>query len=237
MSKPKNSHIVPQDELINWFIMSIEWAISLQQMAEKLYFKNNKKEIYWMVLALSEIALEEIGKSILLLQALCFKSDDEISWKFFWDSFYNHNIKAMRAHQYEWFCSLRICLDPKNEQVFSLKNKIPQEKEIGLYIDYDKTKKSFYSPHNIEEKFIIQRLPATFSLLNIAEVISYYLAIDNKYYYYFWELLNDIWNKEVYQQDMDQYLQYRSKLDKWMWKFIKGLKHQIQLYKDLVKKH
>jgi len=102
-------------------------------------------------LALAQVGQEEIGKSLTLLAAFALSQNDPQAWTWFWSGWYAHNLKAYRAFLYELLSPTRLELvhpDGTRYSGFPLRKTIPQEKEAGLYVDFDEAISSFIAPSN-----------------------------------------------------------------------------------------
>ncbi|HEX4577802.1 MAG TPA: AbiV family abortive infection protein, partial [Edaphobacter sp.] len=99
-------------------------------------------------LALAQLGQEELGKSLTILSAFSLPAK-EGAWKWFWDGWSNHQLKAHRAYLYELISPLRIELDAPNGKTYTggpLRTKLSHEKESGFYVDYDQVLERFVSP-------------------------------------------------------------------------------------------
>ena len=149
-----------QNNLINFLNKSSKKQkkpVSKEQIATLLHFsycnardlfdeatllRENKK--YARAFTLCVLALEELAKMPIALNALFFKSDDKIAWDGFWNTFNSHSYKQNAAKEYGKYSPMKIA-DPKRWEAF-YKKQIPSElplnelKLASIYVDcYDGT--------------------------------------------------------------------------------------------------
>jgi AbiV family abortive infection protein len=158
-------------------------------------------------LALAQLGQEEVGKSLTLLAAFSLPPNEE-AWKWFWQDWASHQTKAHRAFIYELVNPFRLELISPAGDVYSglpLRNKIHQEKESGLYLDFDFQNLSFISPVNSVTPFeAIARASTLSYLVATANAIQRALfhADEDFRLSTFSEIAFRICTEQVYQQDM-----------------------------------
>ena len=98
-------------------------------------------------LAVAQIGQEELGKSMLLLNAVTFADHDD--WREFWRRWRNHDAKANMAALYEWLHPFFFVWRDKQGREFDgigARAKYSDEKEAGLYVDFDQDFNAFVLP-------------------------------------------------------------------------------------------
>lgn len=106
-------------------------------------------------LALAQLGQEEVGRSLTLLAAFHLPTGAH-PWEWFWKGWNNHQLKAHRAYMYEIISPLRLEIVTPDRVLFAgqpLRPKISQEKESGLYVDFDHASACFLSPSEQVSKF------------------------------------------------------------------------------------
>ena len=177
---------------------------------------------------LSEIALEEIGKSFSCL-AYCSISDQEANWDVFWQDWRKHDAKAHRAFLYEFFCLLRIEFDFSDDYIPSKRKRISLEKEASLYVDFDNIKRKPIIPiQEIEENERLNRVGSVIGPLNAALKVQELMK--NKqpdYKKAFYDYAFYVLTQEVYQQQVTDLLK---KLKKGIEEYDKALDDILLLF-------
>jgi AbiV family abortive infection protein len=162
-------------------------------------------------LALAQIGQEEVGKSLSLLAAFALRQDAR-SWTWFWSGWYSHNLKAHRAFLYELLNPTRIELVSKGTVFYSghpLRQTMPQEKESGLYVDFDETTSSFVTPSLTVTRVEAASRCSTLLYLGLtADAICRTLTASNSAFRLaaFGEVAFRICSENIYQQDMPNIL-------------------------------
>lgn len=147
MAKPKRARAAPDvvqaAELGRGFRLCIQNAHELMTVAMRCLPTAPSK-----ALALAQLGQEELGKSFLLLGALSLPSD-QVNWAQFWKDWRNHNRKAAAAFFYEWLHPVQIVVPTPDGKLLTgmpLRGSLAEEKEVGLYVDYETTQHHFVSP-------------------------------------------------------------------------------------------
>lgn len=197
----KNCQIT-KSELLDLFYASNKNANSLLNVALTNAFDENSGQIS---LGLAELALEELGKSFTCL-SYYFQSNRDADWADFWKAWRNHTTKAYRAFLYEFFSLLRMELPQSEEYGITKRAKIPLEKEVSFYVDFDcKTKKILQPFIEIDKTEIVSRVTSVIGPLNTVTLIEeliknnsseIYLNAISKYAYM-------VMSNEIYQQDVE----------------------------------
>ena len=158
-------------------------------------------------LALGQLGQEEVGRSLTLLAAFALPAEAD-AWEWFWKGWSNHQLKAHRAYLYEVISSLRIEITSPDGRVFAgepLRAKISEEKEAGLYVDFDHAAGRFLSPSQQVSDFEAKARAATLAYLCTTAdgVRRALLANDDPFRLpAFGELAFRICSERIYQQDM-----------------------------------
>lgn len=206
MSKKANNMsptVVPVDELMRGYGMAIDNAIQCFYVSSELFSKFPSKS-----LAIAQIGQEEVGKSLTLLAGGAL-SDSPEDWKEFWASWRKHEVKSHRAFLYEIIIQTRIEV-PRPEGTYSgqsLKDTIPQEKESGLYVDFDHERRVFISPvDEADAEMASCRLSTLTYLVAVADMIRKVLFMENALFRFteFAKIARLICTTEIYQQDWDR---------------------------------
>lgn len=147
LAKSKRSRVAPSivqaPELVRGFRLCIQNAQELMNAARVCHSKAPSK-----TLALAQLGQEELGKSFLILAALS-RSTDHVDWPQFWKDWRNHNRKAAAAFFYEWLHPVQIVVPTADGRLLTgmpLRDSLAEEKEVGLYVDYEATTHQFVSP-------------------------------------------------------------------------------------------
>lgn len=168
MVKNKNSQKrISKTEIEDLFLASIENANSLLDIA----IKNLESSNSHISLGLSEIALEEIGKSY---TCLAYYSVSEVvdDWSTFWNEWRSHVVKAHRAFLYEFFCLVRMEIENSDKYIPSKRSLIPHEKEASFYVDFDETTRKAIIPSiEVEKEEIFNRVASVIGPLNAAMLV------------------------------------------------------------------
>jgi AbiV family abortive infection protein len=124
-------------------------------------------------LALAQIAQEEVGKSMLLMCAYTFTEKED--WREFWKRWTSHDAKANAAAWYEWIDALRMTVSDQDGRVFDglgFRARYSDEKEAGLYVDFDDTVGGFVPPSaNVSPVEAMGRIMTAGSLLLTAGTV------------------------------------------------------------------
>lgn len=129
--------------LIDLFNASLNSAESLFDAALSIV---KQDDIAHVSLGLAELSLEELGKSYTCLAYYHFGGQKSIVWKDFWKDWKNHEMKAHRAYFYEFFCLIRMEIVGDKIKGPSYRDRIPHEKEISFYVDFDHGKQTVIVP-------------------------------------------------------------------------------------------
>ena len=160
-------------------------------------------------LALGELGQEEVGRSLTLLAAFSLPIDAR-AWEWFWKGWSNHQLKAHRAYLYEIISPLRLEIKAPDGRIFAgqpLRPKISQEKEAGLYVDFDHVSGRFLSPPpQVSTLEAVARTTTLAYLGATADAVRRaLLAADDSFRLpAFAELAFRICSERIYQQDMPQ---------------------------------
>jgi len=162
-------------------------------------------------LALAQIGQEEVGKSLTILAAFHLPSDDA-AWQWFWKDWTAHQVKAHRAFIYELISPMRLEMQSPDGMKYSglpLRDKIHQEKEAGLYVDFDVRNLRFLCPAETVSSFEALARTSTLSYLGAtADAVRRALFNTEEDFRLsaFSELAYRICSEEIYQQDMPKIL-------------------------------
>lgn len=162
-------------------------------------------------LALAQIGQEEVGKSLTLLAAFYLPSD-VAAWQWFWKDWSAHQVKAHRAFIYELIDPMRLEMQSPDGKKYSglpLRAKIHQEKEAGLYVDFDVQNLRFLCPAETVSSFeAFARTSTLFYLGATADAVrkALFNAEEDFRLSAFGELAYRICSENIYQQDMPKIL-------------------------------
>jgi AbiV family abortive infection protein len=143
MASKSKGQVLSFAQLREGYIQAIENAIRFLGASSDLIQAFPDK-----ALALGQLGQEEVGRSLTLLAAFSLPSRAH-AWEWFWRGWNNHQLKAHRAYLYEIISPLRIEIKGPNGRRFAgepLRPRISQEKEAGLYVDFDASSGRFLSP-------------------------------------------------------------------------------------------
>ena len=163
-------------------------------------------------LALAQIGQEELGKSLTILAAFHLPQDSN-AWQWFWGNWTSHQLKAHRAYLYELISPLRIEIQSASGDRYSglpLRPKIHQEKESGLYVDFDLQAMEFISPLRAVSNLEAQARTSTLLYLNAtADAVQRTLLFKDEFFRLpaFGEIAFRICSEKIYQQDMPRILE------------------------------
>ncbi len=158
-------------------------------------------------LALGQLGQEEVGRSLTLLAGFSLPSEAQ-AWAWFWKGWNNHQLKAHRAYLYEIISPLRVETEAPEGRRFAgepLRPKISQEKEAGLYVDFDDASGRFLSPSEQVSNFEAAARAMTLAYLcATADAVRRALLADDDFFRLtaFAELAFRICSEDIYQQDM-----------------------------------
>lgn len=160
-------------------------------------------------LALGQLGQEEVGRSLTLLAAFTLPAEPD-AWPWFWKGWKDHQLKAHRAYLYELISPLRIEITAPGGGRFAgepLRSKISQEKEAGLYVNFDEASGRFLSPCEQVSYFEAAARTTTLAYLCATAdgVRRALLADDDRFRLSaFGSLAFRICSERIYQQDMPQ---------------------------------
>lgn len=197
----KNCQIT-KSELLDLFYASNKNANSLLSVALTNAFNENSGQIS---LGLAELALEELGKSFTCL-SYYFQSDEDADWVDFWKAWKNHTIKAYRAFLYEFFSLLRMELPQTAVNGITKRAKIPLEKEVSFYVDFDcKTKKILQPFMEIDKTEIVSRVSSVIGPLNTVGLLEKLIKKNSSEIYLnaISRYAHIVMSTEIYQQDVE----------------------------------
>jgi hypothetical protein len=146
-----------------------------------------------------------------LLAAFALPQDSK-AWEWFWSGWYSHNLKAHRAYLYELSNPTRIELVAKDRVLYSgqpLRQTMPQEKESGLYVDFDETTSTFVAPSlGVTLVEAVSRSSTLLYLGLTSDAIRRTLMASNSSFRLaaFGEIAFRICSENIYQQDMPSIL-------------------------------
>lgn len=154
-----------KEQLLAIFTACIENALSLWTLAIE-NIKNEKTR--HISLGLSELALEELGKSYTCLSYYCLTYAEEM-WPTFWKDWKNHIVKAHRAFFYEFFSLLRLETKDSVKFVPTGRGSIPTEKEVSFYVDFDYLQQRIIIPISaMDNDELVHRVSSVMGPLNAA---------------------------------------------------------------------
>jgi AbiV family abortive infection protein len=163
-------------------------------------------------LALGQLGQEEIGRSLTLLAAFSLPSEAD-AWEWVWKTWSNHQLKAHRAYLYEIISPLRLESTAPDGRRFAgepLRPTISQEKEAGLYVDFDHASGHFLSPSQQVSNFEAAARTMTLAYLcATADAVRRALQADEESFRLpaFAEIAFRICSENIYQQDMPQLIE------------------------------
>lgn len=197
--------IIPRAILRNGFEKCIHNGFSLVISAMAIIESNSH-----VALGLSQLAQEEIGKSLSILAAFRLKKDQ---WKWFWNAWLDHNMKSHRAFLYELISPCRLELKSKTGECLRglpMRNSIPHEKEASFYVNYDAVQHLFTLPEEHVTKDEIANRTATAAYL-AQKAFSIYSALELSEaefrYESFSEIALRICSENLYQHEMPAILE------------------------------
>ena len=123
-------------------LMHFSYCNAKDLLDEATLLRQNDK--YARAFTLCVLALEELAKMPIALNALFFKPNDKTAWDGFWNTLNSHSYKQNAAKEYGKYIPMKIA-DPKRWEAF-YKKQIPSElplnelKLASIYVDcYDGT--------------------------------------------------------------------------------------------------
>jgi AbiV family abortive infection protein len=202
MSNSKYNSVLTLAQLQRGYELSIDNALRLLDAASKL-----AEDFPDKALGLAQIGQEEVGKSLSLLAAGALPPDPG-AWDWLWSGWRDHELKAHRAYLYEIICPLRIeAAHPEQGEYYAggpLLDRLPAEKEVSFYVDFDKALGSFVSPEELVDRFAaFARTSTATYLIGTADAVRRALIYDDADYRFreFSQVAFMICSQEVYQQD------------------------------------
>lgn len=201
MSRANKNRIITLDQLKIGYNLTIDNAIRCLGASQSLVLEYPDK-----ALSLAQLGQEELGKSLTLLAGAALPEDEE-AWSWFWDGWRNHKLKAHRAYLYEIINPLRIEVPKPDGTIYAgepLRQPISQEKESGLYVDFDLKRNVFIGPSKEIDQFTaFCRISTLLYLSSTADAIRRAVFSDNDSFRIV-EIGNialTICTEEVFQQD------------------------------------
>jgi AbiV family abortive infection protein len=195
-----------KNDILGLFNASIDNAFSLWSISNQ---NITNKDTMHISLGLSELALEELGKSYTCLAYYCISNDTDYM-KYFWQEWKNHKLKAHRAFFYEFFSLFRIEISASKKYIPTIRKSMPLEKETSFYVDYDHINKKVIRPFSeIEKEEIVNRITSVIGPLYSAKNVSSLIVDNNNEDYttaiskYAFHTLTCVF----YQQDIEKELQ------------------------------
>jgi AbiV family abortive infection protein len=168
------NNMLTKKQLIDLFNASIENAMALFDIAFDNYQKEKTAHIS---LGLSELSLEELGKSYTCLSYLCLGGIPGNYWVDFWKDWKDHNTKAYRAFFYEFFSLLRVEIEGLKGYFPTKRERLPLEKEISFYVDFDNKRNRVVTPfQEIEKMEIYNRVSSLIGPMNSAQKVKDLIA-------------------------------------------------------------
>jgi AbiV family abortive infection protein len=188
-----------------------------------------------IALGLSQLAQEEIGKSLSILAAFQLKEGD---WKWFWSAWLDHNKKSHRAFLYELISPHRIEMRSEAGERFvgfPKRAAMPQEKEAAFYVNYDETKQTFLLPEeNVSNVEMLNRTMTASYLAQKAFFIHSALEMSDAEFRYdaFSEIALRVCTEDLYQEDMPAiFEEFRLRSERHA-ALIEDMAHEIGKEKD-----
>jgi len=190
--------ILKLSEIEDLFGQLIKNAIALSDASTAL-LKSEQKQVS---LGLSELALEELGKSFTCLAFYSVESSPE-KWKMFWVDWKAHEVKAQRAFLYEFFSTQRYELVQPPDYYPSKRKIIPIEKEVSFYIDFDiRSRKVIIPSENIDTQEIVYRASSVLGPLATAATIhDLFHGKEREYKNAFSDYARYVMENKIYQQN------------------------------------
>lgn len=202
----KKYPVISNDQLKLGYEGAIDNALRFFGAATNLCYEYPDK-----ALALAQLGQEEVGKSLSLLAAFYLPSNIA-AWQWFWKDWTAHQIKAHRAFIYELISPMRLEIQSSSGTRYSglpLRAKIHQEKESGLYVDFDIQNMRFLCPTDTVSSFeALARTSTLFYLGATADAVrrTLFNTEENFRLSAFSEIAYRICSEEIYQQDMPKIL-------------------------------
>lgn len=202
-SKPQ-SRVLSFAQLREGYVETIENAIRFFDAATSLFQTLPDK-----ALALGQLGQEEVGRSLTLLSGFSLPNHAH-AWKWFWRGWNDHQLKAHRAYLYEIISPLRLEIGAPDGRWFAgqpLRPRISQEKEAGLYVDFDHASERFLSPSQQVSNFEAAGRTMTLAYLcaTADAVRRALLAYDDSFRLpAFAQIAFRICSENIYQQEMPQ---------------------------------
>ncbi len=202
MGSKSNRRVLSFAQLREGYVQTIENAIRFFGASTDLIQAFPDK-----ALALGQLGQEEVGRSLTLLAAFSLPLEAR-AWEWFWKGWNDHQLKAHRAYLYEIISPLRLEIEARDGRRFAgepLRPKISQEKEFGLYVDFDHACGRFLSPSQQVSKFeAVARTTTLAYLCATADAVRRTLLADDDSFRLpaFAELAFRICSEDIYQQDM-----------------------------------
>ncbi len=108
------------------------------------------------------------------------------AWTWFWQDWRNHELKAHRAFLYEIVHPVRIAVPKPDGGLYEgepLLERMPLEKEVGLYVDYDRALQTFVAPVELIEPHVaLMRLSTLTYLCATADAVRRAIFHDDEFF-------------------------------------------------------
>lgn len=201
MAKKSPPLVLTLDQLKHGYGLAIENALRCFAAGPDLLREYPDK-----ALAIAQLGQEELGKSLTLLAGASLPARPE-AWRWFWLGWSDHNLKAHRAYLYEIMHPLRIEITNPDGTRYAgepLRPRIAQEKEVGLYVDFDTSLGRFVSPMEAVRELDAFRRSTTLAYLGAtASAVrqAMFNADEDFRMKEFGHLGRRICTEEIYQQD------------------------------------
>lgn len=195
---------IPKDVLRKGYEKTVSNGFSLVMSAMTLLY-----DFPHIALGLSQLAQEEIGKSLSILAAFQLKKGE---WQWFWNAWQDHKTKAHRAFLYQLISPHRLEMHSKTGECYAgqtQRKAMPKEKEAAFYVGYDESRQTFLLPEeDVNNVEILNRTMTASYLAQKAYYIYSALERSNAEFRYeaFSEIALRVCTEKLYQHHMPSIL-------------------------------
>lgn len=166
VKKKQLFHEISFEELRRGFELAVSNAFSLVNASMILV-----EQIPQVALGLSQIAQEELGKSLAILAAISLPPGNP-DWGSFWRDWKDHDVKAFRGFYYDLLNPARVHLrSPEGRTLLGLprRSSIRAEKEASFYLNFNAAAGTFVAPDvDVTQEEMLNRVVTVCSLVQTA---------------------------------------------------------------------